>query len=362
MAGAKILKIVDGIVGPCAVRALSRLGVTAPCKDRVIRRILVIRPGGMGDAILLIPMLAVLGSNYPSAAIDVLAERRNSAIFALSRDVRRIFHYASPFDLARVIQGHYDVVIDSEQWHRLSAVVARLTGARITVGFASNERSRLFTHPIPYSLEEHERDSFLRLLAPLGCVLSHDAEPPYLTVPSEIYDSVRPRLASLRTRPIIALFAGGSIPDKRWAVRNFHGLASRLTERGLAVVVVGGAGDTISGKEIVKGLEHAIDLTGTISLIQTAAVLAASILLVSNDSGILHLGAGVGARTVSLFGPGNTSKWAPRGPGHVALSKKLSCRPCSAFGYTPKCRNNNRCMDSITVDEVFETVMNATER
>jgi lipopolysaccharide heptosyltransferase II len=317
--------------------------------------ILFIRPGGIGDAVLLIPAISCLRESYPESVFTVLAERRNSVVFSLLPVIDRIFIYDSPGDLWRAIRGRYDVVIDTEQWHHLSAVVARFANAGHSIGFATNERRRLFTHPLPYSHEDYEVDSFFRLLVPLGISKAENIEQPYLTVPEEAIDNARTLLGGLAEKQFVTLFPGASIPERRWGIDKFGGVAKRLHQRGISVVVVGGREDVSAGDRIIAG-RYGLNLAGETSLTETAAIIGRSELLLSGDSGILHIGVGLGKPTVSLFGPGIARKWAPSGNNHIVINKCLPCSPCTKFGYTPKCRINARCMADITVDEVVKAV------
>ena len=153
----------------------------------------------------------------------------------------------------------------------------------------------------------------------------------------------------------MALFPGASIPERRWGAGRFAELARRLEAEGLSVVVVGGGADRAAGDEIVGG-GRGLNLAGTTSLTETAAVLEKTRLLVTGDSGILHIAVGLGVPTVSLFGPGRAKKWAPRGEGHIVLNKELPCSPCTTFGYTPRCAIGAKCLGLISVGEVAEAV------
>ncbi|WP_240732221.1 glycosyltransferase family 9 protein [Geobacter sp. FeAm09] len=316
--------------------------------------ILLIRPGGIGDAVHLIPTISAIKSTYPDAAIDILAEKRNSAVFNLSHHVRHVFHYDKPLELFRALRTTYDVVIDTEQWHRLSAVVARMTRAPVSIGFATNERARLFTHAIAYSQDDCEIDSFYRLLAPLGIAR---AEVPalFLAVPPKAAEKANMLLEGGGGRAFVTLFPGASIPERRWGAEKFRNLADMLAAVGLAVVVVGGGEDQEQGEMIVAG-GTGLNLAGRTSLSETAAVIQKSALLVSGDSGVLHIAVGLGVPTVSLFGPGRARKWAPQGERHLVLNKKLPCSPCTTFGTTPPCPIAAKCMADITVDEVGNAV------
>jgi lipopolysaccharide heptosyltransferase II len=319
-------------------------------------RIIIIRPGGIGDAILLIPTIKALKQKYPEAKITVLAEKRNASAFGLCPHIDRVLHYDKPKQLLEAIRGNNDVVIDTEQWHRLSAVVARLTGAPFSVGYATNERRRLFSYPIPYTHDDYEANSFLRLLEPFGIAQSDDTKTPFLVVPAAAKARAESLLNELAGKKFVAVFPGASIPERRWGAVKFSRVADSLAEKGLPVVIVGGKGDEAEGQKIVHE-NFGLNLAGKTSLAETAAILERSSILLSGDSGVLHIGAGLDIPTVSLFGPGIARKWAPRGDKHIVITRNMVCSPCTRFGYTPKCPIQVKCMQDITVEEVTEAVI-----
>jgi lipopolysaccharide heptosyltransferase II len=342
-----LMKKLDGLLGTLAAAVLpparrGRLGE--------LRRILVIRPGGIGDGVLLAPALTALKERFPVATVTVLAEARNAAFFSLCPAVSTVLLYHKPGDLARVLKGGYDLVIDTEQWHRLSAVVARLTRSPISIGYATNERRRLFAHGVGYSHDDYEVQSFFRLLEPLG-ITPPDAVPvPFLKVPAAADQRAAVLLAPLAGKNYIAVFPGASIVERRWGAAKFRAVAEAMAADGYAVVVVGGEGDQLDGAQIARDL--GLNLAGKTSLAETAAVLAKSSVLLSGDSGVLHLAVGLAVPTVSLFGPGLVAKWGPQGAHDVILNKHLPCSPCTRFGTTPPCPAKGRCLSDISVAEV----------
>jgi lipopolysaccharide heptosyltransferase II len=349
----ELLKICDALLGRFMAFCLPASRVTVTGAEP--RRLLVIRPGGIGDAVLLVPALAAVKKLYPAADITVLAERRNAAIFDLCPAVDNLLLYDRPLKLLAAIRGRYDVVIDTEQWHRLSAVVARLAASTVKIGYGTNERARLFTHSIAYSHDDYEVVSFFRLLQPLGIGVPDTVQIPFLS----LSDSTRKRAAELLTpvasRDYLVIFPGASIPERRWGADRFTELARRLERKGRVVVVVGGREDVAAG-ELIAGASG-LNLAGRTALAETAAVMEGATLLVSGDSGILHIGVGLGVPTVSLFGPGRQQKWGPRGARHTVINHHLSCSPCTTFGTTPDCPYQVRCMRKIAVDEVYQTSM-----
>ena len=346
------LKIVDNYLGRLVIAFLSP---QPPSQIVEPETVLIIRPGGIGDAILLIPTIKALKKSYPACAIDILAERRNAAAFHLASGIRTVYLYDTLAGLASVLRSRYDAVIDTEQWHRLSAVVARLTRSPISIGYATNERIKMFTNAVQYSHEDYEMDCFFHLLQPLDITESEKVKPPFLVVPDEAVIKAYALLGKLADKPFITIFPGSSIPEKRWDMGNFVKLALELNHSGLPIIVIGSEKERVAGEAMTCGLD-ALNLAGKTSLVETAALIDKSALLVSGDSGILHIAAGLGKPTVSLFGPSNIRKWAPRGEKHFVISKKLPCAPCTKFGYTPKCSIKARCMAYITVEEVVAAV------
>lgn len=327
-----------------------------------LQKMLVIRPGGIGDAVLLIPVLRLLKEVYPRVHIDVLAEKRNGTIFSFSKDVASVYYYDRPKDLKAVIGGTYDVVIDTEQWHRLSAVVARLTRAPIVLGYSTNERVRCFTHHVIYSHDDPEMESFFNLVEPLLGNKSRPVNIPFLSIPSQDSKNIEPLLTPLRNKTIIAIFPGGSTMQKRWDESNFRSVAAMLINNGYGIVVLGGKDDFEAGKKIAEIKPSILNFCGKLSLIETAALLKKVSLLISGDSGIMHMAYGLGTKIVALFGPSNARKWAPKSHNTVVIRKDMDCSPCSRFGYIPHCRHNVACMRQITVDNVVEKAIELLER
>ncbi|MDA8163417.1 MAG: glycosyltransferase family 9 protein [Desulfobacteraceae bacterium] len=297
------------------------------------------------------PAIIGLKKKFPEATITILAEKRNAGVFALILGVDRLLRYDVPGEFLAALRLHPDLVIDTEQYHRLSAVVARMTGAGTCIGFGPNERARLFHHAVPYSHDDYEVESFFHLLEPLGIGPSPLA-PLFLSVPTQAQGRAAELLSALEDRPLVTLFPGASIPERRWGSERFAQVAARFAQRGFGIVVIGGREDAESGAAIAQAASG-LSLAGRTTLAETAAILSRSALLVSGDSGVLHLAVGLGIPTVSLFGPGIAAKWAPRGPKHIIINKHLPCSPCTKFGYTPKCPRNGECLARISVEEVL---------
>ncbi|MBF0563786.1 MAG: glycosyltransferase family 9 protein [Nitrospirae bacterium] len=396
------LKKIDSLLGPPLVKALSLLllsqqkrrekqerkperaatsfSVIPACPESgsappavvpaaAIRLVLFIRPGGIGDAVHLIPAIRAFKAMIGSAEIHLLCEKRNAGVFSLCTEISRIYLYDKGPGLLTCLANRYDAVIDTEQWHRLSAIMAVLSRAPVTVGFGTNDRKILFTHSVAYSHDDYEVLSFMHLLEPImepmlgpltATAPTFDDDAPFINVGEDVGEPEAGLQNLLPLYPgdtLVSIFPGASVKERQWGGHRYGLVSAALIARGLKVAIIGAPSDTLHARAIIKQCPACLDLTGKTSLAGTAAVLKRSGLLISADSGILHLGVAVGTPTVSLFGPGIEKKWGPKGKRHRIINKCLPCSPCTEFGYTPTCKINVKCLSMITEDEVIEAAV-----
>ena len=326
----------------------------APLTTRVeeVRRILVIRPGGLGDMILLQPMLKSLRQHYPAAEIDLVCEKRNREIPALAGvSVRVLLYDAFPFRLLfQLRRGRYDIAIDAEQFHYFSAVMAMMSRAPVRVGFKINPgRNTLYTHLVNYDLEGYEAGEFMRLLRPLGI---HDQAVVQgcLTVPG----------SGRAVIPSVVVHVGASTRYKYWKSANFVELIKRVASAAIAgdVFLVGGRNEEPVAERIAReaGLGDRVKiLAGRMTIQQTAEVIGNAALFIGGDSGLAHLAVALGTPTVVMFGPSDHKKWGVESPRNGVVRKDLACAPCFIFGYHKFC-HSIACMSGITVDDVMAGV------
>ncbi len=360
----RLLKGIDHLVGRAVYRAFLGRRRTRPGEGVLpnpLRKILVLRPGGIGDAVLFFPLLRALRDTFPQARLDVLAERRNVGLFGTNSVVDRAYAYDRDFgrDLLAVMRAGYDVAIDTEQYHFLSAVVTYLTGAPVRCGFDTQGRGGLFTHRVGYSDQTYEVYSFLNLFRALtGTERAFDPEQPFFPVSEEHLAWARALLGERAHERVAVISPGASMKQRLWAPERYRQLVRWLIDKGLRVIVTGGPGDVVAAREATAGLDRGriINLAGTTSLPRTAAVIALADLYISSDTGPLHIAYGVGTPTVHLFGSGILAKWAPLGSRYRAVHKALPCSPCTRYGYTPPCPYGVECMKRIEVEDVIAGV------
>jgi ADP-heptose:LPS heptosyltransferase len=361
----KTLKLIDFYIGGFFVRFFR---TRKTCADRLdlpgVRRVLVIRPGGMGDALLLLPVLKALHDALPGREIDVFADRRNSAVFVFAKGyVRRVYKafgwrfFANLFLLrARA----YDVVIDSEQWHNVSAVVVRFLKPGYSAGFDTRAlRSAWYSKTVGYDPDGYEMDNFFRLIREgLGCRVERADFP------------AEGLLGGLNCSPVsigdipsgyVCICVSASIGQRRVPVFVLRDTVVGLLMKRLPVVLIGGAferGYVRAVEREFAGREDFRSFVGRIGLRRTAQIISRSRCCAGFDSGVMHLAFLLGVPSVWLFGPGIVKKWAPPVSTARVLSSGLACSPCTVFGYTPACPDN-RCMRLLRAEDIVAAVEDA---
>jgi len=354
----KFLKMLDFIVGGSwAFFLFSKKKCPLPTQD-AIKSILIIRPGGMGDAIFLLPILHELRKKCPNLKIDILCEKRNRDIFSSQKNLcHNIYLYTKQKQLSQVLKNPYDVVIDTEQWHYLSSLVAYFIKAKCSIGFATRRlRKKLFTVAIEFSQDSYELENFKRLFEPIS---------PSVTKIESIVNSfiISDELKKLSSEMIpgkaICLALGASIPLRRINKTLAIEIIKFVDSQNRHIVLLGGNDMFEIARRITKesGSKKVLNYVGQLSVLESAAIIQQSQLFIGPDSGLMHLACAVGTPVIAIFGPGNQQKWGPKGAEHSIVSEKVSCSPCTLFGYTIiRCKNFYPCLQKIEHNSILKVI------
>lgn len=293
-----------------------------------LRRILVIRTDErVGNQLLTTPLLRALKQGLPDAELHLLAPRQAAAISPphvdrlwawQKRDAFRAPHRL--LGLLRALRAQrFDVVVEAGHWSAFSltaVLLARLVGGRVTVGHDRGEAARFLSHAVPHDPGNgSEVPAKLELLAPLGLPdrgfapetgLGFDPGP------------ARALLADvgLGGRPFAVLNPGARLADRRWPPEPYAEVARGLAARGLAVLVVWGPGEEPIAREIAA--RSGTTLAPPTDLALLAGLMRLARLVVTNNSGPMHLAAAVGAPTVGVFFYGDSARWGHRVPTFAA--------------------------------------------
>jgi lipopolysaccharide heptosyltransferase II len=319
--------------------------------------ILIIKPGAIGDLLQMTPVIRALKAKYPEAAVSLLVgSSQTAALFKHHADVHETIVYDKKgeqrsfpalMDLWRQLRRNdYDLVINFQRstmktWFLASAAIP----CRVLVYHKAKNRS------------VHAVVNYLETLAPLGI--------PAADLHLELTTGAGARAFAMQllssrknsNGPLIALNPGASHQVNRWSTDHFAALADMLAQRlDARVIITGGPEDVMLAEEIAaKAGSKPLFLAGKASLLQLGALLAQCDVLVSGDTGPLHLATAVGLPVIALFGAADPARTGPVGDGHIVLqAEKVPCVPCRS-----RTCNNPRyleCMEKISTDSVFDAV------
>lgn len=294
------------------------------------RTILVIKLDHLGDALLATPALANLHRFYPDARLDVLCARWNRPVFATNPNVHRLLEFSprtfrreGPRDrFGRVFQAflalrnQYDLVVTLRgTW--MTLLLAH--GCWLDRGVTRIE-SRLRRQPLP----RHETDITLSILEHAGIPIrtrSPEYEPPK-DADSSLHELCK-QVGLPEDESWVAFHVGSPVEEKRWLPERFAALASRLTEAGYRVILVGSAAEIPLSETVQREATVPLwNLTGKTSFGVTAAFLSRCVGFIGNDSAPMHLAATLGTPTLGLFFASDPERFGPRGPRVRVLSAR----------------------------------------
>ena len=325
-------------------------------------RFLIIRLGSLGDVIHGIPAAAALRRHFPQGRIDWLVDPQYVPLLDLVEGLDRRIAF-DPRGLTRgggawpVVSGlrgaQYDAVLDFQGLLK-SAVLGRLMGARRTIGFTrAHLREPLaalfYSTTADPGAAPHVIDKTLGLLAPLG-VVDRTARFPISVPRTAAAASLQARFGP---RGYALVNPGAAWPNKRWPPERFGSLAATIErEHGLRSVVRWGPGEESLAESVAMASNGAAEPAPATTIPDIVAVAHGARLMVSGDTGPLHIGGAVGTPLVALFGPTYPERNGPWSPQDVVLSR---VKTCSCL-YQRQCSRAARCIDEITVAEAVEAV------
>ncbi|MBN1869447.1 MAG: lipopolysaccharide heptosyltransferase II [Candidatus Omnitrophica bacterium] len=332
-----------------------------------MKRILVVNVNWLGDVIFSSPVFKAIKEAYPQAHVSCLAVPRVKELLESMPYIDEILVYdekgkhRSPLAKIGLIWAlrlrRFDAAF---LLHRsmTRALLTFLAGIPQRVGYDAKGRRRLLTHIVePLDGQVHRCDYYLNIVESYG-LKANDRKCELKTKP-EVEGEVKSLLRSKGIRDddyVIIVNPGGNWDLKRWPYESFSRLVSGLIKDLNARVIISGAEKDIP---LVRKINQfasnkAVDLTGKTDLKQLMALMKNADLVISGDSGPLHIANSLGTRVLGLFGPTRPEITGPRGhgPAHI-LQQDVGCNrePC----YHLMCPDNT-CMQSITVREVLETV------
>jgi lipopolysaccharide heptosyltransferase II len=328
-------------------------------------KILIRGPNWVGDAVLAIPAIKAVREHFSNAEITLLVRPWVAGLFTSAPFIDKVWSEKKPSGLSdwtRITRNirlrHFDLAILLPNSFE-SALMIFLAGVPHRIGYATDARRWMLTNAIaPREGPRHQVQYYLDLVK----IFSASIAAPSLEIQATSEErAFARRLLSDEGVPREAQFlvlnpgaAYGSA--KRWHVDRFADVADSLAhELQLHVALIGSEQERPTAQQIRNRMKKpAAILTGRTSLETLIGVLAESSLMITNDSGPMHIAAALGVPTVAVFGPTDERVTGPCGPRTRIVKNPVECSPC----LLRECPIDHRCMNGVTVDDVCNAARN----
>jgi heptosyltransferase III len=353
--GHRILRIVDTYGGVPLIMCLALLRRGPRQLPNPIRRIGLLNTAAIGDTVLMSGPLADLRKRYRNAEVFLLAGPTNYEAACILNPAVNIVKLPIFNLLAAIIEirrRKLDVLLDFGPWARLNAILTALSGARFTAGFRTAGQYRHYAYdlPVEHSPDVHELDNHRKLVSFLNLGYRHQPRIARWQIPSMLNSSwSKPYL-------VFHLWAGGTAAKhKEWPIDRWIKLAEHFTEKGYRIVLTGGSSQRTANDRVIEAISRNRRLSvynqAGLSLAETSAVIAGSALVVSVDTGVMHLSAALDARLVALMGPASRRRWGPVSKRASVIESSLSGCGYLNLGFEIP-GNPPKCMEAISFDAV----------
>jgi len=328
-----------------------------------MNNILVVNVNWLGDAVFSIPVFKALKKTYPQARLTCLCVPRVKEVLQHCPYIDKIIIYDEkgkhrfPWRKFKLIRYLSKEKFDSAfllHGSMTRALMVFLAGIPVRIGYSKVKL--LLTNPIEMKSEDiHRCDYYLKVLEGFGIKVQDRLCELRLNIKDiQSLENKLNKLGVGSKDKLVVLNTGGNWDLKRWSKESFAQLAKRLNQDfGITIVFSGANQDRDYCQSIADAVKiKAVNLAGETSVGESLALYKRAEIVISGDSGPLHLAHSVGADVIGIFGPTRPEITGPRGTGRFkTLFNDVKCNkaPC----YHLAC-NNNRCMQSVTVDDVLQ--------
>jgi len=345
--------------------------------EGMYKNILIINLMYIGDLLFITPLLRTLRTNFPKAHIALLADEKNTAVIKYNQHLSELipidkkgYHNKFPnfmgliFDIRK---RKFDLVINLHANERAS-VIAALSGGQKIIGFSAKGFGIFLDNLIKERTDIHQVDAYLEVLKAINVTtIDNQGLEMWVDVATEgrattIWDTAychcEPREAIFPlhadTPKVIGINTGGSWPTKRWTKAGFSQLADKLLEKGYGIAFFGGPMDEKDVNDIISLMKYQhhnklVVFTGKTTLLEMATLVKKCAVLVTGDSGPMHIAVAQQVPVVAIFGPSDPIRYAPYQQENHVMQRGCPCQPCGKH----KCDIGHVCMEEITVEMVL---------
>ncbi len=341
-------------------------------------KILIVRLGSLGDIVHALPVVAALRERFPDAQLDWLVDARYRDILDYVPVIDwRLVVRADPaardttsLPQAQVFPGRwgflsavaalrkrcYDIAIDLQGLVK-SAVLARLSGAQRVVGFAAGHvreaaAGLFYNERVDPGAARHVVDKNLAALSVVG-IVGAPRRFPIDVPPSPVVRQVCDRLGLAADGRFALINPGGGWPNKLWPAARYGAVAAALLARhGLRSAVLWGPGEDGLAREIALTSNGAAEVAPATMIADVVTLSRAASLVISGDTGPLHVAAAAGASVVGIYGPTDPARNGPWNPADITVSRYEAC----VCHYERRCRRQTPCLADISVEDLVAAI------
>lgn len=323
-----------------------------------VSKLLIVKPSSLGDIIHSLPFLNAISNKFPKAKIDWVISDTFASVLDGHPNINRLWSlnlsdwkkpskaFTTAAEILKLRKNlkaqNYDITIDLQGLLR-SGLITSFTKSPVRVGFleARECSTSFYTDKVEGGLNVHAVDRYLMIAEALGA----PAEEASFNMLYEDYP--------LPFSDYAVIVPGARWVSKIWPSENFGTLASLLP---IKTVIVGSSADTALADIVEKhAMGNAVNLVGKTSLKELAGIIRNSRLMITNDSGPMHIASAFNVPVYALFGPTSPGLTGPYGKGHTILKTEIECAPC----FKRKC-TDLRCLDAITLSDVLDAIKKNT--
>lgn len=333
-----------------------------------VEKILIRSVNWVGDTILTFPTVQAIRDLFPQSRISVLTNENVADLWMRFPFVDEIITYKKrkgieyvfeDFKIWNILRGKdFDLAfIFPRSFH--SAFQVYLSGIPIRIGYKDSVRSLLLSHGILKEKEVfriHRIFFYRKLIEIFGNDIKDYSPKIFLKEEDRAFiKRFMDDIGISNTKLIIGLNPGATYGvAKCWSPAKFGELGKRITKKwGAKIIIFGKADEKPITREILRIIgDDGIDLAGKTTLIEVAAIIERCKILISNDTGTMHLSAALETPVIAIFGSTDPKRTGPWGKGHIVIKKDIPCSPC----FKRICPGDHICMELISVDEVEEIV------
>jgi len=323
-----------------------------------IKRILIINLAFIGDVILSTPVARALQKTYPHAKIDMLVVPAAKEMAKRNPYIHKVFIYDKKgrhkkiSEVMKLIselrKEKYNLTVATNFALR-GAVVAFLTGATYRVGYDAQHGKWFLTHAARAERTglRHEADNYLDVLRPLG--ITTDDTSLCLNIPREDSTFIKENITQSQGKKLVVICPAGSYKRKSWTAEGYAKVIREISKSADCCLIGGKVEEPFLNEINELAGKCAQVYGGTLTLGQVAALIQRADLMISVDTGPLHIAQAVNTPVIGLFGPTDPAIWGPRNKKDIIIYNQVECSPCWGRGPCPE----HQCMAKIDRHEVI---------